>query len=109
MWQDRVVLVVMTKLNEKLMRPAFGSKAGSTVFENTTDAMVMIKQGITSAFARWLPDLTLVKVSGYEDKNENALILTVSYSYINSQVQTVNIKTALINRSGDILLEVANG
>ena len=33
MWQDRVVLVVMTLLKERVMRPTFGSSAKATVFE----------------------------------------------------------------------------
>jgi phage baseplate assembly protein W len=108
-WKDRVVLVIMTKLNEKVMRPAFGSQASGIVFENLSDAMVAIKQAITSAFSRWLPDLTLVEVRGYEDKTDNLLTLEITYKYSTKNIETVNIKTALINRSGDIVLEVVNG
>ena len=108
-WQDRVVLVVMTRLREKVMRPAFGSEAGSVVFENLTDAMISIKQAINAAFSGWLKELTLVDVVGYEDPTENLLTLEITYKYNLQNLDTVLIKTALINRSGDIILEVNNG
>jgi phage baseplate assembly protein W len=107
-WQDRVVLVVMTRLNEKVMRPTFGSGAGSVVFENLNDAITEIKQAITLAFSKWLADLTLIEVVGYEDPNENLLILEVTYRYNRETLDTVLIKTALINRSGEVILEVNN-
>ena len=34
-WQDRVVLVLMTRLGERLMRPTFGSEIGDSLFESS--------------------------------------------------------------------------
>jgi phage baseplate assembly protein W len=108
-WQDRVVLVVMTKLGERVMRPNFGSQAGSLVFENMSTALVAIKQAIGVAFGKWLPELILIDVTGVEDTYDNILTLTVTYKYNQNTIESVTIKTALIDRSGNIILEVNNG
>lgn len=108
-WQDRVVLVVMTRLNEKVMRPNFGSGAGNVVFENLSDAVVSLKQAIGAAFSAWLKELSLVDVIGYEDPVDNLLTLEITYKYSLQAIDTVSVKTALVNRSGDIILEVNNG
>lgn len=108
-WQDRVVIAVMTGLGERVMRPTFGSDASHAVGENVNDAMALIKQSVAVAFSRWLQDLVLLDVSGYIDEYDGYLVTQVKYNYRGQAVsQTVNIKTAILSRSGDILLEVTN-
>jgi phage baseplate assembly protein W len=108
MWQDRVVIAVMTGLGERVMRPTFGSDAGKTVGENINDAMSIIRQSITVAFSRWLKDLALLEVTGSIDEYDGYLVVQIKYNYRDQNLtQTVNIKTAVLSRSGDILLEVS--
>lgn len=107
-WQDRVVIAVMTGLGERVMRPTFGSDAGKSVGENVNDAMAIVRQSIEVAFGRWLKDLTLISVDGYIDPYDSYLVAQVKYNYrAQNLIQTLNIKTAVLSRSGEVLLEVA--
>jgi phage baseplate assembly protein W len=108
-WQDRVLIVVMTNLNERVMNPTFGGNMGLSLFQNINDAMTLIQQSISLAFSRWLTPLTLVSVSGYVDPIEARLVLEVNYKLRDTDNgQSVTIKTAILSRAGDVLLEVRN-
>lgn len=108
-WQDRVLIVVMTNLNERVMNPTFGGNMGLSLFQNINDAMTLIQQSISLAFSRWLAPLTLVSVSGYVDPIEARLVLEVNYKLRDTDNgQSVTIKTAILSRAGDVLLEVRN-
>ena len=50
--QDRVVLVVMTLIGERVMRPNFGTYTRRTTFENYETAMSLVTQEITSEIGR---------------------------------------------------------
>lgn len=108
-WQDRVVLVVMTRLTERVMRPTYGSTAGNSVFESENSAQASIEQAVASAFSQWLKPLTLTAVAVTSDPTDGYLLVTVQYKYEKDQnEQSVQIKTAILSRSGDVILEVGN-
>ncbi len=109
MWQDRVAIVVATKLQERVMRPSFGSTVPNTVFENLALGFSLAKQAIESSFAAWLPQLTLVSVTGETDDVNNVLYIQISFKYRNEEEATVRLRTAILNRSGETILEVTNG
>lgn len=106
-WQDRVVLIVMTRLNERVMRPTFGSEASNSLFENTNSAINLLKDTIATAFSNWLKDLILVDVSVYTDAADGYLVAEIFYKYnpVENE-QSVKIKTAILSRTGEVLLEV---
>lgn len=107
-WQNRVIVAVMTNMGERVMRPTFGSDAPKTVGHNLSDAISIIKQSVSVAFSRWLPDLDLVDTTGFTDPTDGYLIVQIKYKYRSQSInQTVNIKTAILSRSGDVILEVA--
>lgn len=109
-WQDRVVLTVMTLFGERVMRPGFGSLAKFGGFENTQDAVVLIKQAISIAFSKWLPDLSFVDAIAVSNTDDNYLELTIRYTFgLDPRVYEVNVQTSVLSRSGDLLLEVPNG
>lgn len=106
-WQDRVVLVVMTRLNERVMRPTFGSEASNSLFENTSSATGLLKDTIATAFSNWLKDLILTNVSVYTDATDGYLVAEIFYKYNPTEnEQSVKIKTAILSRTGDVILEV---
>ncbi len=107
-WQDRVVMVVMTSLGERVMQPSFGSDAKLATFEPIENAQVAIQQAVAVAFSRWLPQLSLTAVESTFDETEEALNVEVTYNYGAALDDTVTIKTAILNRSGEVLLEVPN-
>lgn len=104
-WTDRVVLTLMTRLNERVMRPTFGSEVPSAAFETMDGARVLIQKSVAAAFSRWLPTLVLVGVEVQEVDGE--LVADVTFRYIpDGDDESVRVKTAILSRSGDILLEV---
>lgn len=107
-WEDRVIMTVMTNIGERVMRPTFGSDVPKAVGQNINDALSMIKQSVSVAFSRWLTPLELIDVTGYVDQADGYLVAQIKYRYrAQNIIQTVNVKTAVLSRSGDILLEVA--
>jgi len=108
-YQDRVVLVCMTLVNERVMRPTFGTRVRATAFENTNNAITMINQEISTGFNKWLPYLTLLNVEAVIDGN-GVLNANITYKYGSSGTPTtVSVKTNVVNQSGDIISEVPNG
>ncbi|MFZ4583133.1 MAG: GPW/gp25 family protein, partial [Paludibacter sp.] len=98
-WQDRVVLVVMTRLTERVMRPTFGSTVGDSVFESEETAESMIQQAVAAGFSQWLKPLTLTKVTITVDPADGYLLATVQYRYEKeTNDQSVQIKTAILNQ-----------
>lgn len=109
-WKDRVVLTVMTSLNERVMRPGFGSEVKFGAFENVDDALSLVKQTVAVTFSRWLPDLTLVNVVGELDKSDNYLAITITYRVgRDERLYSATVKTSVLSRAGELLLEVNNG
>jgi hypothetical protein len=78
-WKNRIVMLLATKFGERVMRPDFGSDLHTTLFENEETAMEIAQRSITIAF----------NPSGEQD--------------------SVSLNTALFNRTGDLLQEIARG
>lgn len=92
------------------MRPTFGSSAKATVFENVTSALILIRREVEHAFASWLRPLSLTDVKGTIDPTDGNLNIEVTYSLGTTNIyESVTIKTEIISRSGDTLLEITNG
>lgn len=107
--QDRVVLVVMTSVSERVMRHNFGTNVRSSIFENLNSALELIKQEIEVGFSNWLPYLYLLGIDGALDQ-DNYLNITIHYKYGSSaNAETVTIKTATLTQSGDVITEVPYG
>jgi phage baseplate assembly protein W len=91
------------------MRPTFGSTTGESQFESQTTAESAIQQAIYAGFAQWLKPLTLTAVTFTTDPADGYLVATVQYKYEKEKnEQSVKIKTAILSRSGDVILEVSN-
>jgi uncharacterized protein len=108
--QDRIVLVIMTSLQERINRPQYGSNIKEVTFESISDATQIIKQEVSVAFTKWLSYLTLLDVAPKIDPVDNTLSVDITYKYGTTEnPETVNFKTAIISRSGDVITEVSNG
>ena len=106
-WQDRVVMVIMTKLRERIMRPAFGSEVHEYIFETEQAASSEVRGAISVAFSKWLPSLQLLDVQVSRDPLDQYMVVDVYYKYDPKvEGQSVKIKTAILTRSGDTILEV---
>jgi len=108
--QDRVVLVVMTSLKERVHRPGFGTGIKGATFENTDRAVTVVKQEVASGFAKWLPYLKLVEVKGALDPVDGHLNITIDYKYgTSTTTETLVVKTDILSQSGDVITEVTSG
>ena len=109
-FQDRITLVVMTYIGERVNRPNFGSNIKAVTFENIPEATQLIKQEVSVAFSKWLTYLNLIDVTPKIDPVDNILSVSITYNYgMNSNPETVSVKTAIISQSGDVITEVSNG
>jgi hypothetical protein len=80
------------------------------LFESIDDAMAANRQSIQIGFSKWLSTLTLNSVIGSLDADEGNLNIEVLYSIPGTiDEQSVTLKTDILSRSGDVLLEVNNG
>jgi phage baseplate assembly protein W len=109
LWRDRALLVLLTRFNEKLMAPSFGSDLGSTLFESAEQAAEIAVKTITIAFNQWLSSLKLKNISPEYNYETGSLEVTILYSLPSGETDTVTVNTAVFNRSGDLLLEITNG
>ena len=104
--QDRVVLAVMTRFDERVMRPNFGSGAQNAAFENQADATEIVRESVSGCFTTWFPYLTLVSVSA-DFNNNNELECNVFYNKSGEGItESLNIKTQLLTRAGELVREI---
>jgi uncharacterized protein len=108
--QDRVVIVVMTLLSERVMRPGFGTDVRGTAFENLDTALKLVKQEVSKGFAKWLSYLSLLSVDGYVDPVDGHLNVVINYQYgTSTTTETLVVKTDILSQSGDVITEVTSG
>lgn len=109
-WKDRVYGVVLTSFNERVMSPLFGTNVRASLFYNVEDAVNSITQSVQIGFSKWLSTLSLNSVTGFLDPIDGNLNIEILYNipgYIDEQ--SVTLKTAILSRDGQVLLEVRNG
>jgi phage baseplate assembly protein W len=108
-WQDRVLLVLMTRFGERVMRPNYGSLVNQTVFENETLAIEKATTTIREAFSKWLVGLELTSIKPVFDAVQGSLAVSVFYKLPTGEEDTVTLKTAILSSSGDLIQEITNG
>lgn len=108
-WQDRVMLVLLTRFGERVMRGNFGSRIGEAAFKNEGEAIEIITTTIKSAFTAWLSDLDFISIDPKFDRNTSTLEVDVYYRLPSGEETKTNLKTAILSRSGDVIQEIPNG
>lgn len=108
-WRDRVLIVLLTKFSERVMRPNFGSDLNQSLFENEGTAIEIATRAINIAFNTWLGALNLVELIPKFDGNTGFLEINVSYLLPSGEEDQVIIKTAIFSRSGELVQEITNG
>lgn len=90
-WADKVRSVIGTALNERVMRPLFGTDIPLAVFENQTDAQGIVQDLVSTSFNTQLPRLTLQSVSSVFDEYTSTLNVEVIYALPNDEVVSTTI------------------
>lgn len=106
--QDRVVLAVMTRPGERVMRPSYGSAIYNTLFEDTDEAVSIAEQAVGLCFSENFPYLNLVGVVGSLDTDSGTLELDIQYKKgQQSLTESLTVKTTIFSRSGEVIQEVS--
>lgn len=108
-WQDRVQMVALTRFGERVMRPDFGSDLALAVFETEDIAVEIINRSLTIAFNTWLSSLELKEINPVINRESGTIEISILYKLPSGELDQANIKTAIFNRSGDLLQEITNG
>jgi phage baseplate assembly protein W len=102
-WRDRVFLAVMTGLNERVMRPTYGTQIKTAIFENEAVAIPLVDATVRAGFSQWLPSLVLQDLYIELDLDTMHLDITISYKLPNETTDEIKINTGTFTRSGDLL------
>ena len=101
-WADRVRSVVGTSVQERVMRPAFGTEIPRTLFETEEVMSTRIEEEISQAFTSYLPLLTLDSVSVEFDSRVDVITATIIYELPNEEEATVSIGIATVSNDQPI-------
>jgi phage baseplate assembly protein W len=108
-FKDRIILVCLTQLGERVMLPNYGTRVPLSLFESEQDALEMCRTSIIEAFARWFPTLMFTDLTGVLDNSTGIFNLEVFYTDVTGVQDSVRIRTATFTRFGDIINEVTSG
>jgi phage baseplate assembly protein W len=109
-WQDRILGVIFTAPDSRVMRPSYGTVAAGALFEPETVVTEYVSKAVSAAFNQYLPELTLISIRVTKETAElgvDALNISVEYELPNKQVDSLSTKAGTFNRSGDLIQELA--
>lgn len=95
-WADRVHAVIGTALAERIMRPEFGTRIPSNVFDGLSDTASKLKQEVNVAFAQFLDALVLLEVEVSEDPSQGQVSATITYQLPNRETNTTTVGLAVL-------------
>jgi len=105
--QDRIVLAVMTRPGERVMRPSFGSAIYNTLFEDEAAALDIANQAVSACFVENFPYLTLIDVQPDLSTEDGTLELLIRYKKgEQSATESLTVKTKVFSRAGEVIQEV---
>lgn len=109
-WQDRIMGVIFTAPDSRVMRPTYGTVAAGALFEPEGVVTEYVSKAIGAAFNQYLPELTLLGINVTKESSElgvDALNISVEYELPNKQVDSLSTKAGTFTRSGDLIQELA--
>lgn len=108
-FSDRVLGVIFTAPNERVMRPNYGSLAKSSLFEPEGVVAEYVDRAVTSAFNQYLPELSLLSVKVTKESGElgdEGFVIYVDYMLPNKQTDSVTAKIGSFTRAGELIQEI---
>jgi uncharacterized protein len=87
--RDAVKVILLTRLNERVMLPQFGSGLDTFLFEpNTVATRHQMQEGIETALRQWEPRIVVEDVAvDPEAKDPEAAVATITYRLVATQVR----------------------
>lgn len=93
LWRQRVLSVLCTPLGTRVMRPKFGSQPQAAMFEDYDRSDDVVRGMVGSAFADWLPRLTLRSVT-VTPKDDASVVVDIWYELPNGEVDTATMSAS---------------
>lgn len=98
-WADKVRSVIGTSIRERVMRPSFGTLIPFSLFNGEESATSEIQEEVRIAFASRLSLLTLNETEVTQGSYAGEVIVTITYSLPNEEVQQTSV--GFINIRGE--------
>lgn len=88
-WANRVRMVIETILGERVMRPDFGTKIPSDLFNTVSSMEEAIQLEVSRAFVEHLPLLELGVITLTHDEKANRMNAEITYKLPNKLESTI--------------------
>jgi phage baseplate assembly protein W len=97
-WADRVVAVLGTGIEERVLYPNYGSRLHQELYDGTiTPVTDLITKHIEDSFVKFLPLLQLLEVVSDYNTSDNTMTVTVKYELPNKATNLVKVGTISLN------------
>lgn len=87
-WSNRVRSAVGTIIGERVMRPTYGTKIATLLFDTVSAMEESITNEVARVFSAHLPLLTLNSVDILHDERDNVISAEITYSLPNNKEVT---------------------
>ena len=99
-YRQFIAAVLTTNYRERVMRPTYGSSLNEYMFMPNIDGNPT-DQFIREALAKWVPDITVIKIETSLSPDTGLVYISVSYSLPDDSIQTLSLFQDNIGDIGD--------
>lgn len=100
-YQNQVMGLLATNPGERIWYERYSAGINNVLFENSTDAVGLIKKSVAEVFVRWLSHLSFVDINADFDSTTGQMGITVFYRTPNGTEDSVKIITSSLTPSGE--------
>ena len=102
-WRNKVFTIIATDRGSRVWYDRYGAAVSTLVYENVDTAVGMLKEAISEAFIRWIPEVKLSEVLYNYDKAGGTLTFSVYYTLPDGTEDRVTITQNSVTGSGDLI------
>lgn len=103
-WKNKVYSVLLTARGSRVWYDRFGASiADSLSFENVNTLIPKLKESVSTAFIRWIPEVSLRDVLYNYEYSSGTLTVSVYYALPDGSEDTLTISQSLLTPSGNTL------
>jgi hypothetical protein len=109
-WKNKIISYVATARGSRVWYDRFGASiSDALLFENYDTAATLLKESLSEAFVRWIPEVTLEEVLYNYDYSTGTLNFTVVYTLPTGSEDSITLSQSSVSSSGDTLQVGYNG
>lgn len=102
-WRNKVFTVIATERGSRVWYDRYGAAINTLIYENVDTAVGMLKEAISEAFIRWIPEVSLSEVLYNYDRSNAILTFSVYYTLPDGTEDRVTITQNSTTGSGDLI------